>query len=65
MVCGLQVGSVAYRTAVYKKLKANRASVAFTGSAFIGQLVGVSVGNAVYARAGGQSWGSYIWLLPW
>ncbi|KAK5659346.1 hypothetical protein OQA88_1439 [Cercophora sp. LCS_1] len=49
---GLQCGSVAYRAAVYRKMSANRANVAFTGSAFIGQLVGTSVGNAVYAWGG-------------
>jgi len=49
---GLQAGSVAYRAAVYRKLPANRANVVFTGSAFIGQLVGTSVGNTVYARRG-------------
>lgn len=49
---GLQAGSVAYRAAVYRKLLANRANVVFTGSAFIGQLVGTSVGNTVYARRG-------------
>ena len=48
---GLQVASVAYRTAVYRDmpLDANKANVMFTACAFIGQLVGTSGGNAVYA----------------
>ena len=49
---GLQAASVAYRAGIYRKLPANRANVAFTGSAFIGQLVGTSVGNAIYAKRG-------------
>lgn len=49
---GLQAGSVAYRAAVYRKLPANRANVVFPGGVFIGQLVGTSIGNAVYANRG-------------
>ncbi|KAK0665468.1 putative transporter [Cercophora samala] len=56
---GVQLGSVAYRAAVYKELPANRASVIFTACAFIGQLVGTSVGNTVYARGGWSNVGIF------
>ena len=49
---GSQVASVAFRAAVYKALPANRANVSFTGSSFIGQLVGTMVGNGLYAKGG-------------
>ena len=49
---GIHVASVAYRAAVYKELPATKANVTFNFSAFVGQLVGTSVGNAVYARGG-------------
>ncbi|GAB1315543.1 hypothetical protein MFIFM68171_05753 [Madurella fahalii] len=49
---GLQIASVAYRAAVYKSLPANRANAIFTACAFIGQLVGTSVGNTLYAKVG-------------
>ncbi|KAH6631387.1 major facilitator superfamily domain-containing protein [Chaetomium tenue] len=49
---GIHVASVAYRAAVYRELPATKANVTFTFSAFIGQLVGTSVGNVVYARGG-------------
>ena len=44
---GLERGSVAFRAAVYRKMSANRANFAF-----IGQLVGTSVGNAVMRKVG-------------
>ncbi|KAK0747382.1 major facilitator superfamily domain-containing protein [Apiosordaria backusii] len=56
---GVQLGSVAYRAAVYKELPANRANVIFTACAFIGQLVGTSVGNTVYARGGWSNVGMF------
>ena len=56
---GLQVASVAYRAAVYKTLPANKANVMFTASAFVGQLVGTSVGNSVYARGGWSQVGTF------
>ncbi|EAQ88431.1 hypothetical protein CHGG_05050 [Chaetomium globosum CBS 148.51] len=49
---GIHVASIAYRAAVYRELPATKANVTFTFSAFIGQLVGTSVGNVVYARGG-------------
>ncbi|KAL2262971.1 hypothetical protein VTK26DRAFT_8760 [Humicola hyalothermophila] len=59
---GIQVPSVAYRAAVYKALPAtetNRANVGFTACAFIGQLVGTSAGNAVYAGGGWTRVGTF------
>ncbi|KAK4661214.1 uncharacterized protein QC763_704270 [Podospora pseudopauciseta] len=56
---GVQLGSVAYRAAVYKELPANRANVIFTACAFIGQLVGTSIGNTVYARSGWSNVGIF------
>jgi predicted MFS family arabinose efflux permease len=56
---GLQLPSVAYRAAVYRDLPANRANVIFTACAFIGQLVGTSVGNAMYAGGGWERVGTF------
>ncbi|KAJ4290020.1 hypothetical protein N0V88_006821 [Collariella sp. IMI 366227] len=56
---GVQVASVAYRAAVYRELPAGKANVTFTFAAFVGQLVGTSVGNAVYARGGWTQVGAF------
>ncbi|KAK0634157.1 major facilitator superfamily domain-containing protein [Immersiella caudata] len=56
---GLQIPSVAYRAAIYKELPANRANVIFTACAFIGQLVGTSVGNAMFAGGGWERVGTF------
>ncbi|KAM7197571.1 putative transporter [Rhypophila sp. PSN 637] len=52
---GLQVASVSYRAAIYRSLEAqdiNKATVIFTCCAFLGQLMGSAVGNALYANGG-------------
>ena len=51
---GVQTASIAYRAAIYTATPhaRNRANVAFTVSAFVGQLIGTSTGNALYARGG-------------
>lgn len=52
---GLQVASVSYRAAIYRSLGAqdiNKATVIFTCCAFLGQLLGSAVGNALYASGG-------------
>ncbi|KAK0654826.1 major facilitator superfamily domain-containing protein [Cercophora newfieldiana] len=56
---GIQIPSVAYRTAVYRELPANRANVIFTACAFLGQLAGTSIGNAVYAAGGWAKVGTF------
>ena len=62
---GIQIVSVAYRAELYKskslqeKTHLNKSNVAFTAMAFLGQLFGTSVGNAIYAVAvstGGKGW---------
>ncbi|KAL8789742.1 MAG: hypothetical protein Q9213_000993 [Squamulea squamosa] len=51
---GVQTASIAYRAAIYAAAPnaRNRTNVAYTVSAFIGQLMGTSVGNHLYARGG-------------
>jgi predicted MFS family arabinose efflux permease len=51
---GVQTASIAYRAAIYAAVPSarNRTNVAYTVSAFAGQLMGTSVGNHFYARGG-------------
>ena len=51
---GVQTASIAYRAAIYATAPnaRNRTNVAFTVSAFIGQLMGTSIGNHLYAVGG-------------
>lgn len=51
---GVQTASIAYRTAIYAAdpNARNRTNVAYTVSAFAGQLMGTSVGNHLYAVRG-------------
>ena len=57
---GMQTSQIANRSAIYSiEPKArNRVNTAFMVSVFIGQLVGTSVGNALYARGGWHKSGS-------
>ena len=57
---GMQTSSIANRSAIYSiEPKArNRVNTAFMVSVFIGQLVGTSVGNALYAQGGWHKSGS-------
>jgi predicted MFS family arabinose efflux permease len=51
---GVQTASIAYRAAIYAAAPnaRNRTNVAYTVSAFVGQLMGTSVGNSLYAIGG-------------
>ncbi|KAI1477814.1 MFS general substrate transporter [Daldinia eschscholtzii] len=51
---GVQTASIAYRSAIYTTTPnaRNRTNVAYTVSAFAGQLMGTSVGNHLYAVGG-------------
>ena len=51
---GVQTASIAYRAAIYAAAPnaRNRTNVAYTVSAFAGQLMGTSVGNRLYAVGG-------------
>ena len=57
---GMQTSQIANRSAIYSiEPKArNRVNTAFMVSVFIGQLVGTSVGNALYAQGGWHKSGS-------
>ncbi|KAL0932352.1 uncharacterized protein CTRU02_213305 [Colletotrichum truncatum] len=51
---GVDATSIAYRSAVYRAVpkSRNRVNVVYMTSAFIGQLIGTSAGNAIYAQGG-------------
>lgn len=57
---GLQTSQIANRTAIYaiEPKARNRVNTAFMVSVFIGQIVGTSVGNTLYAQGGWHKSGS-------
>ncbi|KAL9070374.1 MAG: hypothetical protein Q9161_004932 [Pseudevernia consocians] len=57
---GLQTTQIANRTAIYaiEPKARNRVNTAFMVSVFIGQIVGTSVGNTLYAQGGWHKSGS-------
>lgn len=57
---GVDANSVAYRTAIYSVVPTgrNRANVVYTTCSFVGQLMGTSVGNSLYAAGGWRNLGA-------